>query len=67
MHCECYPIPVTVATITVRLDSGEMLDVVGYRAEPGIRKTRNGESFGKYAQTVLTNDVNYRGPSAKAK
>ena len=25
----------------------------------GIRKTRNGESFGKYAQTVLTDDVNY--------
>src|ERR1044071_4178909 len=22
--------------------------------------TRNGESFGKYAQTVLTDDVNYR-------
>ena len=36
-----------------------MLDVVGSRAEPGIGKTRNGESFGKYAQTVLTNDVNY--------
>jgi hypothetical protein len=46
-----------------------MLDVVGvgYRAEPGIRKTRNGESFGKYAQTVLTDNVNYRGPSDKAK
>ena len=40
-----------------------MLGVVGYRAEPGICKTRNGESFGKYAQTVLTDDVNYRGPS----
>ena len=36
-----------------------MLDIVGSRAESGIRKTRNGESFGKYAQTVLTNDVNY--------
>jgi len=33
--------------------------IVGSRAESGIRKTRNGESFGKYAQTVLTNDVNY--------
>jgi hypothetical protein len=29
----------------------------------GTRKTRNGESFGKYAQSVLTDDVNYRGPS----
>src|SRR5437660_5815925 len=40
-----------------------MLDaqgVVGSLAESGIRKTRNGESFGKYAQTVLTNEVNYR-------
>jgi hypothetical protein len=36
-----------------------MLDVVGYRAEAGIRKTRNGESFGKYAQTALTDHVNY--------
>jgi hypothetical protein len=26
----------------------------------GIRKTRNGESFGKYDQTVLTDAVNYR-------
>jgi hypothetical protein len=26
----------------------------------GIRKTRNGESFGKYGQTVLTDNVNYR-------
>jgi len=25
----------------------------------GIRKTINGESFGKYAQTVLTDEVNY--------
>ena len=33
----------------------------------GIRNTRNGESFGKYAQTVLTDDVSYRGPSDKAK
>jgi hypothetical protein len=40
-----------------------MLDaqgVVGSLAESGIRKTRNGESFGKYAQTVLTDEVNYR-------
>jgi hypothetical protein len=44
-----------------------MLDVVGYRAESGIRRTRNGESFGKYAQTVLTDNVNYRAPSDKAK
>jgi hypothetical protein len=35
-----------------------MLDVVGYRAEPGF-KTRNGESFGKYGQTVLKAEVNY--------
>ncbi len=28
--------------------------------ESGIRKTINGESFGKYAQTVLTDEVNYR-------
>ena len=34
--------------------------VVGFLAESGIRKTINGESFGKYAQTVLTNDVNYK-------
>jgi hypothetical protein len=34
--------------------------VVGSLAESGIRKTRNGESFGKYAQTALTDDVNYR-------
>jgi hypothetical protein len=47
-----------------------MLDargVVGFLAESGIRTTRNGQSFGKYAQTVLTEDVNYRGPSDKAK
>jgi len=37
-----------------------MLDVVGFLAESGIRKTRNGESFGKYGQTVLKDDVNYR-------
>jgi hypothetical protein len=40
-----------------------MLDeqgVVGSLAESAIRKTRNGESFGKYAQTVLTDEVNYR-------
>jgi hypothetical protein len=40
-----------------------MLDaqgVVGSLAESGIRKTINGESFGKYAQTVLTDEVNYR-------
>jgi hypothetical protein len=36
-----------------------MLDVVGYRARVGIRKTRNGESFGKYGQTVLNAEVNY--------
>jgi hypothetical protein len=34
--------------------------VVGFVAESGIRKTINGESFGKYAQTVLTVEVNYR-------
>ena len=44
-----------------------MLGVAGSRAESGIRKTRNGECFGKYAQTVFTDDVNYRGPSDKAK
>jgi len=33
------------------------------RCRAGTRKTRNGESFGKYAQSVLTDDVNYRGPS----
>jgi hypothetical protein len=37
-----------------------MLDVVGYRGESGIRKTRNGESFGKYGQPVLKAEVNYR-------
>jgi hypothetical protein len=37
-----------------------MLDVVGYRAEPGFRKTRNGKSFGKYGQTVLKDEVSYR-------
>jgi hypothetical protein len=40
-----------------------MLDaqgVVGFLAESGIRKTRNGQSFGKYAQTVLTDEVSYR-------
>jgi hypothetical protein len=52
-------IRVTGGTITVRLDPVGMLEIVGSRAESGIRKTRNGESFGKYAQTVLTNDVNY--------
>jgi hypothetical protein len=47
-----------------------MLDtqvVVGSLAESGIRKTRNGESFGKYAQTILTDDVNYRVPSDNEK
>ena len=34
--------------------------VVGFLAESGIRKTRNGQSFGKYVQTVLTDEVNYR-------
>jgi hypothetical protein len=29
-------------------------------SESWIRKTRNGESFGKYGQTVLKDDVNYR-------
>jgi hypothetical protein len=33
---------------------------VGFLAESGIHKTRNGKSFGKYAQTVLKDDVNYR-------
>ena len=28
-------------------------------SESGIRKTRNGQSFGKYAQTALTEVVNY--------
>lgn len=37
-----------------------MLEVVGVLAESRIRKTRNGESFGKYGQTVLKDDVNYR-------
>jgi hypothetical protein len=37
-----------------------MLDVVGFLAEPGIGKTRNGKSFGKYGQTVLKAEVNYR-------
>jgi hypothetical protein len=41
--------------------------VVGSLAESGIRKTRNGESFGKYAQTVITDDVNYRVPSDNEK
>jgi len=27
---------------------------------PGSRKTTNGQSFGKYAQTVLTDEINYR-------
>ena len=46
--------------IAARLDPVGMLDVVGFLAESGIRKTRNGESFGKYGQTVLKDDVNYR-------
>jgi hypothetical protein len=33
---------------------------VGSLAESGIRKTRNGESFGKYGQTVLKDEVNHR-------
>jgi len=33
---------------------------VGSLSDSGIRRTRNGKSFGKYAQTVLTDDVNYR-------
>jgi hypothetical protein len=37
-----------------------MLDVVGFLAESGIRKTRNGEFFGKYGQTALKDDVDYR-------
>ncbi len=40
---------------------------VGSLSDSGIRRTRNGKSFGKYAQTVITDDVNYRGPSDKAK
>src|ERR1700752_4657477 len=47
-----------------------MLDtqgVVGSLVESGIGKTRNGESFGKYAQTVLNDDLNYRGRSDEAK
>ena len=27
--------------------------------ESGIRKTRNGQSFGKYGQTVLADEINY--------
>ena len=49
--------------VAVRLDAVGVLDAqgfVGFLAESGIRKTINGESFGKYARTVLTNDVNYR-------
>ena len=45
--------------IAVRLDGGH----AKFRwlpSESGIRKTRNGQSFGKYAQTVLTEVVNYR-------
>ncbi len=34
-------------------------------SDSGIRRTKNGESFGKYAQIVLTDDVNYRAPSDK--
>jgi hypothetical protein len=36
-------------------------------AESGIRKTRNGQSFGKYAHTVLTDEVNYRVLRARQK
>jgi hypothetical protein len=48
-----------VGQVAIRLDPFGMLDVVGYRAEPGFAKTRNGESFGKYGQTVLKAEVNY--------
>src|SRR6478609_6352812 len=40
---------------------------VGSLSDSGIRRTRNGKSFGKYAQSVLTDDVNYRGSSDEAK
>ncbi len=40
---------------------------MGSRAESGIRKTINGEPFGKYAQTVLSEDVNCRVLRTKAK
>jgi len=46
--------------IAARLDPVVMLHVVGFLAESGIRKIRNGESFGEYGQTVLRDDVNYR-------
>jgi hypothetical protein len=36
---------------------------VGSLAESGIRKTRNGQTFGKYAQPVLKDEVNFRSPS----
>jgi hypothetical protein len=51
---------VASGAIAVRLDPVGMLDVVGYRAEPGFRKTRNGKSFGKYGQTVLKDELSYR-------
>ena len=38
----------------------EAQGVVGSLAQSGIRTTRNGQSFGKYGQTVLTDAVNYR-------
>jgi hypothetical protein len=40
---------------------------VGSLSDSGISRARNGESFGKYAQIVLTGDVNCRGPSDKEK
>ena len=40
-----------------------MLDVVSCRV--GVRKTTNGQSFGKYAHTVLTDDVNYKVPRTR--
>jgi hypothetical protein len=63
-------IRVASGTIAAEPDPVGMLatqGVVGSLSDPGIRRTRNGKSFGKYAHTVLTDDVNYRGPSDKAK